>query len=103
MWFAALGNINQNTWLAHFAVRILEGKPGVLALMEPEQPFNGETPAFVRLVRLATCCCRPIVPSFPPVSDLFPTCFLLISNGAKGRDWVKWGQDWDWCWVFPGD
>lgn len=47
MWFAALGNIEQNPWFLHFLRRLLEGSPSVNELLE-ENPFSNEPPRFVR-------------------------------------------------------
>jgi predicted DCC family thiol-disulfide oxidoreductase YuxK len=47
MWFAALGNYEQNPWFGNFCVRLLQGSPDVLALLE-KNPFPGKPPAYVR-------------------------------------------------------
>jgi predicted DCC family thiol-disulfide oxidoreductase YuxK len=47
MWFAALGNYRENPWFVNFAVRLLEGSPEVLALLETN-PFPGQPPRYVR-------------------------------------------------------
>ncbi len=47
MWFAALGRIQQNPWLAHVIERLLEAEPAVLALFAKD-PFAGERPRFIR-------------------------------------------------------
>ena len=49
MWFAALGSVQQNPWFVQFLVRLLEGSPEVLALME-KNPFPDRPPTFVRAV-----------------------------------------------------
>jgi lipase maturation factor 1 len=49
MWFAALGDYRENTWLLHFLVRLLDGSPDVLALLE-RNPFPDHPPRFVRAV-----------------------------------------------------
>jgi predicted DCC family thiol-disulfide oxidoreductase YuxK len=49
LWFAALGNANDNGWLTNLAIRILEGSPEVLALLG-EDPFGGRPPRYVRVV-----------------------------------------------------
>ncbi|XP_066594651.1 lipase maturation factor 2-like [Prorops nasuta] len=49
MWFAALGNYNQNPWLMSLAYRLLNGQPEVLALMNTvESPFKNKPPKFIR-------------------------------------------------------
>jgi lipase maturation factor 1 len=47
MWFAALGNLEQNPWFLRFLERIFEGSPSVLALLE-ENPFPEGRPRLVR-------------------------------------------------------
>jgi hypothetical protein len=47
MWFAALGGYTTNRWFVNFCVRILEGSPEVLALLEGD-PFDGRPPRYVR-------------------------------------------------------
>lgn len=47
MWFAALGNIRENPWFVRFLVRLLEGSPEVLSLME-KNPFPEGAPKYVR-------------------------------------------------------
>jgi predicted DCC family thiol-disulfide oxidoreductase YuxK len=47
MWFAALGNYQQNPWFQNFCVRLLQGSPEVLALME-KNPFPHKPPKFIR-------------------------------------------------------
>jgi hypothetical protein len=49
MWFAALGNVQGNRWFVQFLVRLLEGKPEVLALLE-KNPFPDKPPRYVRAV-----------------------------------------------------
>ena len=46
--FAALGSIEQNAWLQSFAVRILEGKPEVLSLLDKKQVSGGLYPNAIR-------------------------------------------------------
>lgn len=50
MWFAALGDVRHNPWFVAFALRLLEGEPAVLALLE-DNPFPDRPPRFVRAVR----------------------------------------------------
>jgi len=47
MWFAALGSYRQNPWLVNFCVRLLQGSPPVLALLE-KNPFPNHPPKYVR-------------------------------------------------------
>ncbi len=49
MWFAALGNYRGNPWFINFLVRLLQGSPEVLALLE-KNPFPDQPPRFVRAV-----------------------------------------------------
>ncbi len=47
MWFAALGNYQENPWFVKFMVRLLEGSPEVLALLS-KNPFPNAPPRYVR-------------------------------------------------------
>jgi hypothetical protein len=47
MWFAALGNYQQNPWFENCCVRLLQGSPDVLALLA-QNPFPGQPPRFIR-------------------------------------------------------
>ena len=47
MWFAALGRAQENPWFINFCVRLLEGKPQVLALMKTN-PFPDKPPKYIR-------------------------------------------------------
>jgi hypothetical protein len=47
MWFAALGTYQGNPWFAAFLRRLLEGSPGVIALLE-RNPFPDAPPKQVR-------------------------------------------------------
>ncbi len=49
MWFAALGRIEGNRWVAGLLARLLEGEPEVLALLA-ENPFPDSPPRYVRAV-----------------------------------------------------
>jgi len=49
MWFAALGNYQQNPWFLNFCLRLLQGTPDVLALLE-KNPFPGKPPKYIRAV-----------------------------------------------------
>jgi len=47
MWFAALGDVRQNPWFVNFCIRLLQGSPEVLALME-HNPFPEHPPRYIR-------------------------------------------------------
>jgi predicted DCC family thiol-disulfide oxidoreductase YuxK len=47
MWFAALGDYQQNPWFESFCERLLQGSPPVLALLR-HNPFPEHPPKFVR-------------------------------------------------------
>ena len=47
MWFAALGDFRQNPWFASLMLRLLQGSPPVLALLD-SNPFPEGAPKFVR-------------------------------------------------------
>lgn len=47
MWFAALGNWQQNPWLLNLATRLSRGSPEVIALLE-KNPFPDQPPRFIR-------------------------------------------------------
>jgi len=49
MWFAALGDYRQNPWFVKFLVRLLQGSPEVVALLE-RNPFPDRPPRLVRAV-----------------------------------------------------
>jgi hypothetical protein len=49
MWFAALGNIRHNDWLALMMKRLLEGSDPVEALLE-KNPFGNQPPRYIRAV-----------------------------------------------------
>jgi predicted DCC family thiol-disulfide oxidoreductase YuxK len=49
MWFAALGDFRSNPWFQNFLVRVLQGSPDVLGLLE-KNPFPGSPPRYVRAV-----------------------------------------------------
>jgi hypothetical protein len=46
LWFAALGAYQENPWTGNLAVRLLQGEPAVLDLMNPP-PFS-KPPKFIR-------------------------------------------------------
>ena len=47
MWFAALESYQQNSWFTNFMIRLLEGEPAVLHLLE-YNPFPKAPPKYVR-------------------------------------------------------
>ncbi len=47
MWFAALGTYRENPWLLRFTMRLLQGSPPVLQLIE-RNPFPSRPPKYVR-------------------------------------------------------
>jgi hypothetical protein len=47
MWFAALGSARQNPWFINFCIRLLQGSPDVLALLE-KNPFPDQPPKYIR-------------------------------------------------------
>jgi hypothetical protein len=47
MWFAALGSYQNNRWFVNFMLRILQGEPGVLHLLN-YNPFPKSPPKYVR-------------------------------------------------------
>lgn len=47
MWFAALGDMRSTPWFGNMLVRLMEGSPDVLALLETN-PFPGKPPRYVR-------------------------------------------------------
>jgi hypothetical protein len=49
MWFAALGTYQNNRWFVNFCVRLLQGSPQVLALLE-KNPFPDAPPKYIRAV-----------------------------------------------------
>lgn len=49
MWFAALGNYQGNPWFMNFLVRLLQGAPDVLALLD-HNPFPDRPPRYIRAV-----------------------------------------------------
>jgi lipase maturation factor 1 len=49
MWFAALGNFRQNLWFVGFVVRLLQGSPEVLRLLE-KNPFPDHPPHYIRAI-----------------------------------------------------
>ena len=49
MWFAALGNYQQNPWFVNFCIRLLQGSPPVLALLKHD-PFPAGPPRYIRAV-----------------------------------------------------
>ena len=49
MWFAALGTVRQNPWFGNFCVRLLQGSPEVITLLE-HNPFPDHPPRYIRAV-----------------------------------------------------
>jgi lipase maturation factor 1 len=47
MWFAALENPRENPWFLSFLVKLLQGSPDVLGLLQ-ENPFPDKPPKFIR-------------------------------------------------------
>jgi len=47
MWFAALGTYQQSPWFENFCIRLLEGSPEVIRLLDRD-PFGGRPPKYVR-------------------------------------------------------
>ena len=47
MWFAALGDYQQNPWFVSFCIRLLQGSPDVLGLLE-KNPFPDHPPRYLR-------------------------------------------------------
>ena len=50
MWFAALGNYQDDPWILHFMGRLLTGSPDVLQLLA-KNPFPDAPPHYVRALR----------------------------------------------------
>lgn len=49
MWFAALSDYRENPWFVNFCIRLLQGSPEVLGLLE-KNPFPNAPPKYVRAV-----------------------------------------------------
>jgi lipase maturation factor 1 len=49
MWFAALGNYEENRWFVDFMLRLMQGEPEVTSLLE-NNPFPGKPPLYIRAV-----------------------------------------------------
>jgi predicted DCC family thiol-disulfide oxidoreductase YuxK len=47
MWFAALGSYRENPWFVNFCVRLLQGSPDVIKLLEHD-PFPDAPPRYIR-------------------------------------------------------
>lgn len=47
MWFAALGSYNQNPWFTNLMIRLLQGSPDVIYLLE-YNPFPNQPPKYIR-------------------------------------------------------
>ena len=82
MWFAALGNYQENVWFQHFALRLLQASPPVLALLKHD-PFGGRPPKYVRALAYQyhfsdwqTLQTKGEWWTREPVGDYFPTVSL---------------------------
>jgi len=49
MWFAALGRVESTPWFQSFVIRLLQGSPEVLALLE-KNPFPEKPPKYIRAI-----------------------------------------------------
>jgi hypothetical protein len=49
MWFAALGDYQENRWFSNFMIRLIQGAPEVIALLE-NNPFPTRPPLHIRAV-----------------------------------------------------
>lgn len=49
MWFAALGDFRHNSWFINFCIRLLQGSPQVIRLLD-KNPFPGLPPRYIRAV-----------------------------------------------------
>jgi predicted DCC family thiol-disulfide oxidoreductase YuxK len=49
MWFAALGPYQQNPWFVNFCIRLLEGSPDALKLLQ-RNPFPARPPRYLRAI-----------------------------------------------------
>jgi hypothetical protein len=49
MWFAALGRVETTPWFQSFLIRLLQGSPEVLALLE-KNPFPEKPPKYIRAI-----------------------------------------------------
>lgn len=47
MWFAALGDYRNNPWIVNFCVRLMQGSPQVLSLLD-KNPFSKKPPVYLR-------------------------------------------------------
>ncbi|HXF11165.1 MAG TPA: lipase maturation factor family protein, partial [Desulfuromonadaceae bacterium] len=47
MWFAALGNAEENPWFENFCIRLLQASPDVLRLLKTN-PFPAKPPRYIR-------------------------------------------------------
>ena len=50
LWFATLGSYEQNPWFTAFCMRLLQGTPEVLSLLETN-PFPEDPPKFLRALK----------------------------------------------------
>lgn len=49
MWFAALGSYNQNPWFTNLMIRLLQGFPDVISLLQ-YNPFPNQPPKYIRAI-----------------------------------------------------
>jgi hypothetical protein len=49
LWFAALGSYHDDPWFRHFLIRLMQGEPEVVALLE-RNPFPKQPPRYLRAV-----------------------------------------------------
>jgi predicted DCC family thiol-disulfide oxidoreductase YuxK len=49
MWFAALGQYDNESWFRNFCLRLLQGSPDVVRLLK-RNPFEGGSPRYIRAV-----------------------------------------------------
>jgi hypothetical protein len=77
MWFAALGNLRQNPWLSNLMIRILQGEPAPLALLNVN-PFPEKPPRFLR-------------------AALFQYKFTSPEQKSASGDWWERSYQGDYC------
>ncbi len=69
MWFAALSDYRGTPWFTNFMVRLLQGSPDVLGLLQ-RNPFPGAPPKYVR-------------------AELFDYSFTTVAERRATGDWWK--------------
>jgi len=91
MWFAALGNYRQNPWFVNLCLRLLQGSPQVLALLE-RNPFPDAPPRYIRAVvydyhftDFATRRKTGVWWRREPKGDYLPTISLRHENGSSEK------------------